>query len=179
MTKVGVGNIPLHERLVFGYDGTDYRVVKVDTAGNLLVALNTDQNVQSRGYGWISNAWQKNPLSFGYSGQVSERLLDDNLPAGFKQVLGAKCPPERIWVVTIATVKYTGTVPDYILLRVIGMDSTPFLVYQTSPTSNQPYLFSGQVVLQENDQMAAEVFNATATDDLQADWAGYYVDIDQ
>jgi len=37
MPKVGVSGEPLLERLAFGYDGTDYRPVKVDTTGRLMV----------------------------------------------------------------------------------------------------------------------------------------------
>ncbi len=45
MPKVGVDNEPLLERVMFGYDGTNYRIVKIDTDGNLVAAIKTSQSV--------------------------------------------------------------------------------------------------------------------------------------
>ncbi len=46
MALVGVNNEPLLERAVFGFDGTNYRVVKVDTDGNLVAALKASQTIE-------------------------------------------------------------------------------------------------------------------------------------
>ena len=45
MPRVGVNNEPLLERAIFGFDGSDYRVVKVDTDGNLVAAVKASQSI--------------------------------------------------------------------------------------------------------------------------------------
>jgi hypothetical protein len=46
MAKASVDNDPLHERLIFAYDGTDYRVVKCDTDGNVVAAIKASQSIE-------------------------------------------------------------------------------------------------------------------------------------
>jgi hypothetical protein len=46
MPKVGVDNDPLLERLIFAFDGADYRVVACDTDGNVVAALAAGQSIE-------------------------------------------------------------------------------------------------------------------------------------
>jgi hypothetical protein len=46
MPLVGVNNEPLLERAIFGFDGTSYRVVKIDGDGNLVAALKASQEIE-------------------------------------------------------------------------------------------------------------------------------------
>lgn len=48
MSKVGINNAPLDEVLIYGDDGSVYRPVKVNTSGDLLVALASGEYVEVR-----------------------------------------------------------------------------------------------------------------------------------
>jgi hypothetical protein len=82
MPQIGANNEPLLERAIFGYDGTDYRVVKVDASGNLVAAVLADQNVQARLHGYDGTNWRKLQQVFGYTDRVVEKQTTVSTGAG-------------------------------------------------------------------------------------------------
>lgn len=179
MPKVGVNNEPLLERLVFGYDGADYRVVKVDTSGNLVAALLANQNVQARGYGWVSAAWQKNPLLIGYSGTGSEEVKNLSAAAGVNVLNGTVVPAGEIWNVYAAHLLdvNNATVQDRIGVTVSGVDVV--MASTATLAASIYYPWNGSVILSPGDKIFGVFEGCTLNDDLYMRYAYVRVDIDQ
>lgn len=200
MPKVGVGNEPLLERLVFGYDGSNYRVVKVDTSGNLVAALlagssievtqdtaadlkatvnlATDQNVQARLHAYINSAWQKAPFCFGVSSIKTENVLNTSLLAGTNTLSTTAVTAGQIQVVTNIAFYYSGTVATVVMGVYMKHDAVTYALYgQAPPVSNQIYDRQGQWVMDAGDQMQLIIFNATAGDDANLVITGYNMDV--
>jgi hypothetical protein len=201
MPKVGVNNEPLLERLIFGYDGADYRVVKVDTSGNLVAAilagqsievtqdtaadlkatvnLATDQNIQARGYGWIGGAWQKNPLGFGYSARGSQQLVNTNAAAGYNNVSSSAVPAGEIWILSAASASDNSNTITQIDLSVTVNGNPVVIGFVLSPVAAQPCIALTQVALAEGDTIAAGFYGCVAGDDLYLRYCYTRIDIDQ
>ena len=179
MPTTGVNDEPLQDRRIFAYDGTNYRVVKCDTDGNLVIALKAEEDVQANAYGWINAAWQKDPLRLGYSGQLQDVYSNTNLSAGNNLHNFDTVPSGEIWVITALWFMYIGTSPTYAQFYFALASGTHWPLRQPSPTSSQVYSKEGQWVLVEDDIITVSVSGATAGDDLYGGYMGYRVDIDQ
>lgn len=201
MPLVGVNNEPLLERAIFGFDGTSYRVVKVDTDGNLVAAVKasqaievtqdtaadlkatvtipTDQDIEARGYGWLGSAWQKAPIPFGYSGVKNESWEDTNLASGNSNVDSSAVPAGEIWVILQYAYHFVGTVPTRIYIQ-FGPTSDLLTVFQQeSVTSVLWESVDGMFILEEGDILRLRIIGATSGDDLTGRAHGYRIDIDQ
>lgn len=120
MPKVGVNNEPLFERLMFAYDGSNYRVIKCDGSGNLVAAVLADQNVQARGYGYYAADWRKAPVPFGPSDTWQEKIAHTVSGTSTQTVHGAAVVEGVLRVVTGITVNYPGAAtPDIICCATI------------------------------------------------------------
>jgi len=137
------------------------------------------EKMRSQLYGWISGAWQKQPMLLGYSGIVSEEVKDTNLDAGSNYLEGATVPAGEIWVITLGAMMYSGTSPTRIMLftRVSGLDVPS--INHASPASGDWYMSTFYTVLAEGDRMRARVIDATAGDLFQMRYCGFKVVIDQ
>lgn len=178
MPLVSVNNEPLLERAIFGFDGVNYRVVKVDTDGNIVVAQKANQNVQARSYGFYSNAWQKDPLRLGYSGRGSEEQFKLNATAGFDVLTGSAVPPGEIWLVNAVSANDLNTALASIGLvaKIAGIDV--YLANIKPVGAGIPIAWSGQVVLAQGDTLSGAYFGTVLNDDLYLDYAYVRVDID-
>jgi hypothetical protein len=177
MPKVGVNNDPLLERLVFGFDGVDYRVVKVDGDGNLMVALDFDQDIRAYSYGRVNAAWHKDPIRFGYSDTVGETVQNLDLPAGTSVLDGTAVAYGYVHVITQASILYLGTSPANIDIRVKVGGVSIIVFRQKSPVSNQMYDRQGYWVLEEGDYVQAVVDGATLNDNFYLWYSGFKIDI--
>lgn len=179
MPVVGVSNEPLYERLMFGYDGTDYRVVKVDSSGQIVLATLAAETIGAQSYGWISSAWQKDPLRIGLSGRVAETWSNSALSAGTNNVDDGAVPSGEYWVVTNFAWAYVGTVPTAIRRGILVSSSPYWLDEVTSIASNIRNGLQGYWVLSPGDTLRVTVLGATLNDSLSAFALGFRVDIDQ
>lgn len=179
MPIVGVNNEPLYERVIFAYDGTDYRVIKSDTDGNIVIAQKADQNIQARSYGWYSSAWQKNPLTYGYSNTAELYESDTNLPAGTANLDTTAISAGEVWRIT-----YIGIFPVSASMTQIGLylrrggTSYPIKIDNTPVTSVWD-TFVVDITLKESDSFRLQMANATLNDDLYISMLGYKFDVDQ
>lgn len=177
MPKAGVNQDPLTERVVFGFDGANYRVVKVDTDGNLVIALKTIEDVQANSYGWQGADWRKDPLRLGYSDTLKVSWSDTNLAAGTNTVVSAAVPADTLWVGTsFALQVISATVTSFSYALTMG-GTTMVLQQRRSPVTSIYYGITGEFVLKAGDMFAALVYGATAGDNLYARVTGYSIDI--
>lgn len=198
MPLVGVNNEPLLERAIFAYDGADYRVVKVDTDGNLVAAIKasqsievmqdtaadlkatvtipTGQDIEARDYSWLGSTWQKSPMAFGYSDTYSERLIDTALAGGNVNLLGTAVPSGQVIVATNLSLRYDGTVPTRIAANYEWGSIGGFWAV-ASPASGVWYDRQGWWVLKEGHYFVASVVGSTLNDTLIYDISGFIMEV--
>jgi hypothetical protein len=175
---VGVTNVPLYERLIFGHDGSDYRVVKVDGSGNLVAAVLADQNIQAYAHGYVGAAWQKDAMRVGYSGTVSELKTDLNASAGNNTLASTAVPAGEIWTVqaihaynlnrAATTINIYATVGGIAVYLATGAPDAVSLMSH----------WSGAITLEENDTLSALFTGTVLDDDLYFGYLGMRTDID-
>jgi hypothetical protein len=201
MAKVAVDNSALLERLIFAYDGTNYRVVKCDASGNIVaglvagstievtqadpadlkatVTLAADQNVQSRAYGWVSGAWQKNPLALGISGSLGYAYDNLALPAGASQFVVSTTPAGQVDVITRLAVRVvSATITSVTLLGVLNSVGG-ILLYKAAPATGAWSYEGAFMPMWPADTIQVQIAGATLNDDVSVRVDGYYVDSDQ
>jgi hypothetical protein len=196
MAKVGVGNEPLLERLIFGAEGTNYRVVVVDAAGNIVAALKAgstvevtqdtaadlkatvsladDQNVQARAYGYFNAAWQRQPLLIGYGGVVNEQVVNLSSPAGTTILDGTVVPANRVYVIEGAAGLDVNTATTAIELGVIsGGVYTPF-TRGVGVAANNWHTWNGRLTLAPGDNLRCVLVGTVLNDDTYLRYHGYF-----
>lgn len=161
-------------------DNSDRLKVLVDAiTGDVSVTQTNPANLQSGINGWINAAWQKQPLIFGYSGDILRLASNTNLAAGTNQVNDSAVPAGEIWVVTSLSMAYVGTVPTSIRLSIVAATVAYRLFQQNAPVSDMAYDRQGYWIMQEGDNLRCTVLGATAGDDLFFWVNGFRLDIDQ
>lgn len=146
------------------------------TPANLQAAvnLNADQNVQARAYGYISAAWQKQPLQFGYGDTVALVYENTALPAGATTYNFAAVPAGSVDVLTSIAMVYVGTVANVVLRAALVLDATAVYLYRVAPpVSGTYYDKQGTFVLGPGDNLQFVIAGATANDDAYMFAAGY------
>ncbi len=137
------------------------------------------EKMRSQFYGWISGAWQKQPMVMGFSDTKAESISDTNLDAGVNYLDGAQVPAGEVWVVKYAGVYYVGTAPSKLRIAP-NIDAVSFDVLTvTSPSANIWYTVTLGVVMGQGDYMRAIIEGATAGDTALLRWYGVKIDIDQ
>ena len=179
MAKVSVNNDPLLERLIFGYDGTNYRVVKVDAEGNLVIAVKIDQSVRAKGYGWVGSAWHKNPLVIGYSYTISESIQPETVSEGENVLASTPVPEGEIWRVEVISASDLTSVPTNVQLRVISGGVLITLLTNTTPAVGVWDTLVASMTLRQGDTVGVRFAGITADDDIRLNYCGYKIDIDQ
>ncbi len=200
MAKVGVDNDPLHERVMFGFDGVDYRVLKVTDEGNLVAAVLADQeievvqdtatdlkatvdlaanqNVQSRGYGWIDGDWQKQPIITGYSDMQVEKVEVASAPSGTNLLNSTTVPAGEIWKVETVSIRDINSAPSRVDLLLYSPSGSSVIISDLSPGANVWILWQGNMTMMEGEYLQAQMFGITATDLLQFIYRSVRIDID-
>jgi len=134
---------------------------------------------RSQLYGWISGAWQKQPMLLGYSGTVAEGLSDDSVDAGTNDLEGTHVPSGEIWYIAYAAIRIDGSDPDELMIRAV-VDSEQVPVYSNpTPSARRWYTTPLAFVLAEGDYLLGRVTGATAGDDFYFRYVGWKIDIDQ
>jgi hypothetical protein len=199
MPQIGANNEPLLERAIFGYDGTNYRVVKVDTDGNLVAAIKAsqtieviqdtaadlkatvnlaaDQNVQARNYGFLGAAWQKQPLIWSYSSRLSERVSNTSAAAGQNTLNSSAIAAGYVAKIEAVEAFNDTTNPTLIRLAVIGGGNTQVLARVATPGISVPLLLAQTITLAAGDVMRAIFDGCALNDDIYLDIWGYQMKI--
>jgi len=178
MAKVGVNNEPLHERLIFGYDGSDYRVCKVDGEGNLVVALKANQEIVARNYGYVGGAWQKNPVPIGYSGDWTEELQDLTAATGTNTLSGTTVPAGEIWLLYMIGAQDSTSAPSRIEVTCSVNGYTVPYIDDGSPVMAGWSFDYRQIMLSEDDFLRVVFYGCTLNDDLYVRYHALRIDID-
>lgn len=148
---------------------------KLETADLELVS----KILSSGPHGWIGNAWQRNPLPFGYSAFQGQSKSDLNLSAGSNTLYGDTVPAGEFWVFTGIAIAYVGASGTSIRIDLSDGTTTYFIYNVMAPVSGVVYNRIGDVIVPPGGRVQWLVFGATAGDDLYGHAVGYRVDIDQ
>lgn len=131
--------------------------------------------------GWISGAWQKDPLRLGYSAAIRFNVSETNLSAGANILAFGTVPAGEIWVIESFCARYVGTVSG-VQLRAIVDDAGAdrYINALDNLTTGLFYQFlQAPITLEEGEILELHVTNATAGDDVLGSAIGRRIDIDQ
>lgn len=172
--------------------GDDLVAVTVDADGHLqldtltlpVVILGAGSaeigSVQARNYGWVSGAFQKDPLRIGYSGNVRQVWANANLSAGTNNVDSNAVPSGDLWHILSLAFQYLGTSPTQVNFQQRDPAVASYnLKSVASPVSGLWYPLGTPILLAPTELLRIQVLGATAGDDLNAAAVGYRIDIDQ
>lgn len=173
--------------MVFGVTSTGLMVpILVDTVGKLQVSVfsalpaGTNRIGAVGTEGWISSAWQKNPLRFGFSGLVSRLISSTTLAAGTNNLDDSAVPAGEFWVITNIAVDYVGTVANVgVRARIVDGVNSPYLFEYNPTVSDHLGDRQGFWIVPSGANLRLTVIGATLNDDAYL-WAnGFRVDTDQ
>jgi hypothetical protein len=153
--------------LALEVDANGYLKVATASAGNFLVGT----------HGYVSGAWQKNPILFGYSAGLYETVSNIDLAAGNNVLVTSIVPAGWIWVATNISIYYYGTSPVFIDVRITHAAQYYFIMRQRLPVSDQFYDRQGWWVLESGDYFSMIIIGATAGDDAIISVTGFKVQI--
>jgi len=159
----------------------DLRSLELDSADNLKVAFDAAAQGLVGPHGWISGAWQKNPVLLGYSGPAVPSIVNLSLPAGTSNQDSTPVPAGEVQVISALSVRVVSTSITTLIAIWMALGATVqvVLVRQVPPVSGTFYLLTGQWVMTEGDFFRCSLVGATLNDDLNFSAAGYRVDLDQ
>jgi hypothetical protein len=147
------------------------------TSEEVNAALLTPARALVGGHGYISGAWQKNPLSFGYSGQVAQQVANNDAPAGDNQLNGTAVPAGEIWVITFMSGFDIETNPTSVdLYAIIGGTGMPIAV-QKLPGANVPFGIVCNIVLKQGDYAQCIMRGCALHNHIYFSYGGYKVAI--
>lgn len=113
---------------------------------------------------------------FSFESIVEQALEDEDLATGTNSLEGTEVGSGKVWKITHASIKYVGTTPDYILVRAYRLAGAIALIHKLEPTSDQFYIWEGEIYMQNPDYMYATVGGATATDNFYFAYCGVQMD---
>lgn len=195
MPRVGADKAALYERLIYAYDGTDYRVVKCDTDGNVVAAIKasqiitvtqdtasnlqatvtipTGQDILARLQGYYGASWRNAPVHFGVGTPYAETKSNTSLPSGTTSLTFSTVASNTVRVVTGVMICFQGTTPTYLQFNMMIGGVTVMVYRHLSPTSLELYSVQGWWVLDTGDYIVAYIAGATAGDKLYAYCVGF------
>lgn len=173
MGQVGVNNEPLLERALFGFDGTLWQPVKLNSSGVLYVGFATEQNIQSRGYGQIGNSWYKQPLELGYESTASEQIATTNATAGTNLLTGTAITQSEVWVIKNCSTVNSNNASTVIYLQAVIGGVTVTFFRQAPGVAGVWYYTNCDIVLGYGDYVKCYHYGCVAGDDLYFNYSGY------
>jgi hypothetical protein len=137
--------------------------------------INADGEIveASRGYGWISDAWQKDPLRFGFSEQYLERETDtgdgSDLDMDFSVV-----PAGEVWVVTaFACVPVSDDHVNVVFMGIYNGAISLEFAHEPSLALDTALQVPLQLILIEGDNLRVR-WESAANGDVFYAWANGY-----
>lgn len=196
----GVPVVPLlganGEIRVYGIDGSSNLVSPLLGSGGQLVAyglngansptkllIDADGRLtvtrESYQHGYISGAWQKQPIQQGYSAVIRGNYVNSDLAAGTNTISGATVPAGEIWIVEAVSAYYNGTVATVTLRMYVNSSSVDYtLVTITTVVSGIWYPVVGSWSLAPGENLALIIANATIHNSANFRYLARRVDID-
>jgi len=173
-----------YPRLCYGWDGTDWRALLVDAAGELQVhiagqyddlgVVQTDPSQMLVGaHGWDGAVWRKQPIGWGYSDTYQERIDKDNVPAGDVTVNFTAVADGEVWVVCDVFMLSRQANYTIVTLSVRSGGTNYNLTIQGNPGAWRSAEFHGNVVMKEGDFIRAVYSGAALNDDFITCVTGY------
>lgn len=159
-------------RTALGYDGEDFRALKVNLDGELqnasLDLLAVLWNCL-RSVGTDRFMVKGEDQLFSYKDRYAERVVDLDPAGPWISLPGTPVPPGEVWFVqAMRGVDATG-IPTLVELRVGGAGVTASLTIATPTAAAESILWSGEIVMAEGDVASARFDGFTAGDGLYLD----------
>ncbi len=153
--------------------------LQVDILAALPAGTNLIGDVQARNKGWVSGAWQKDPLRVGYSGIQAEQVSNLSAAAGTNTLLSSVVPAGEIWNVQEITALDINTNPTaiYLGLQIGGVDY--YLLYLATPGAAIPVNWSGSIIVAPGSYVKAAITGCTLNDDIYLRYSAVRIDTDQ
>ncbi len=163
-------------------EGLEMPILFGVTSAGVMVPIRVDANglidIQSKG--WIASAWQKNPLLFGYSGQILIADTNTSLAAGNNTIDSSAVPAGEIWVITNCAIAYSGTVAGVTMSAQLLDAATGYTLYGVLAVTSGLFVDrQGWWVLIPGNKLRLSITGATLNDDGFLRATGFRVDIDQ
>jgi hypothetical protein len=174
-------------RALIATDGTGLVQLSAGTAHVGQVSLdaalpaggNLIGDVQARGLGYISGAWQKQPIPFGLSGAVRRTLNSADLAAGTNNLDDSAVPAGEYWIITGLAMRYTGTVTNVELRFQVNSGGTQYVLAEVDGLTSSHYKnYQGAWPVLAGENLRLAVLGATLHDTANLYATGYRVDID-
>jgi hypothetical protein len=152
---------------VYGWDGTTWRKVIVDTTGRVIISRTERVLVDPGGADKI----------FAYESVRQEALSNLDLAAGTNTLLGALVPAGKMLYVATASLNYAGTVTGVLLDVAINDGLSQIVVYRTAvAVSGTLFCTYPCCYIPAGGRVVFLTYNATLHDDFYAQYNGYLMD---
>lgn len=176
--QVGNNNEVLKENANFVWTGSLWVPMSANASGQLNVVLPTVEAVESRVHGYINSAWQNNPIIWGISDTLNERVDDSSTPAGTHQIYTTTVPEGEIHRFTYISYYLASTTINNIVL-IFWTNGTSLPFYSTTTLLNGIWVSQvADISLKEDDKISLYCQNCTAGDAMSLVVLGYKMDID-
>lgn len=163
---------------VCGHDGTSWEKILIDSSKRLVVAIASIVATDAQMHGHIGGAWQKQPLVWGYSDAVAERVVNTNADAGINTLDTTAVPSGEVHYITsvFATDATSAITVTLLSLRRSSVNYNFRRV--ASPGAGDSVENANPVILKEGDVIRATFQGCTAGDSISLMVSGYRMDID-
>lgn len=174
---------------ICGHDGDNWEKILIDASKRLVVAIaaftatlevtqDTPGDLLTGIHGYISGAWQKQPLQLGYSDVLDVDLGGTATGTSWSANTGA-VPAGEIWIVQFLSARNTTRNPSLIQFYPSRPSGSAFLIgYVASPGVNVPLTVNCNMVFAEGDVIHLYIGGTQAGDNVDAGIVGYKMDID-
>jgi len=157
---------------LLAYDSVNdrWQAVYVDASGRLQM---DGADLTTRIHGWDGSAWHKLPMTWGYSDQYAERVVDTTMPAGHSNLNGSSVTDGEVWRVTGASFIVFSTSCTEVRLSFNVGGVSFFLDSVLTPSSGQFYSFLCDLTLKKDNFMFFRFYSLTLNDDAYIHFWGY------
>lgn len=133
----------------------------------------------AQSYGLVNGLWQKNPIMFGFSGQVKDEHTNTDTAADTVTLDGAVVPAGEIWRITyVVMLTISGSCTNLYIDQ--KSDTIGLIVYQkVPPTTSIWYPTITDIIMIKDEKLRLTGLSMTLHDHLQFQYVGYRIDIDQ
>ena len=145
----------------------------VDHPGDIEVVQPVPADLCVANYGWDGAAWRKLPLIWGYSDRYAETVSNLSAVAGVNILLGTVVPPGQVWVVQSIAASDNTSVAGTLTLEVFGAAVEGMVKYDAALVAGAQTVWTGNIVMLENDRVRAVFTGCTLNDDLYLRTWGY------
>lgn len=134
-------------------------------------------SIEAQAYGWVSTAWQKQPILLGYSSVVRRYAIGIATGAGVTRAYTTAVPSDYLWVVTGYIVTHNDTAAKNVTMGVF--DTVSHVGCDAYQAATPNIWYGGQCfqILRETEKFYG-AFNASAINKTMQVWVtGYAVNI--